>query len=93
MTAREAKPCPPYQDIAHLTANLCISDRTVDAWVKDGLLPRPRLIGGKRLWKWTEVQRYIDGDEDAISSADTEAERIRNATRAATAKSAQGQGR
>jgi hypothetical protein len=32
---------PPYQDIATLTENLCISERTVDVWVKQGLLPPP----------------------------------------------------
>jgi predicted DNA-binding transcriptional regulator AlpA len=79
--------CPPYQDIARLTENLCISERTVDNWVKEGRLPRPRLVGGKRLWKWKEVERYIDGETNtAQSSSSSEQEAIRNATRSATSK-------
>jgi DNA-binding transcriptional MerR regulator len=70
---------PPYQDIARLSTNLCLSERTVENWVKQGLLPPPKNKGGKRLWKWTEVERYLDGSEG--QGLNQEIEEIRNETR------------
>lgn len=78
---------PPYQDISTLTRNLCISERTVDDWVKEGLLPEPRRKKGKRLWKWTEVEQYMDRDATTVpASPDDQVERIRNATQAAASQ-------
>lgn len=75
---------PAYVDIARLRHHLCICDRTVDAWLKEGLLPPPRVIKGKRLWKWAEVERRLDGGASTVpSSPDEQADRIRNATKAA----------
>ncbi len=68
---------PPYQDIATLTENLCISERTVDVWVKQGLLPPPVTRGTKRLWKWSQVEQYLD----APAGPESELEDIRNETR------------
>lgn len=70
---------PPYQDISHLSANLCLSARTVEMWVKQGLLPPPKNKGGKRLWKWTEVEQYLDGPEG--HGLNQEIEDIRNETK------------
>jgi hypothetical protein len=70
---------PPYQDIGTLTANLCISERTVDVWVKQGLLPPPVTRGTKRLWKWSQVEQYLDGP--SVAGPDAELEEIRNETR------------
>lgn len=74
---------PPWQDMATLCRHLCISEPTVDNWVKRGILPAPRLRGGKRMWRWSEVDARIDRGTDA--PADPDAERIRNATRQAIA--------
>ncbi len=72
---------PAYVDTARLCQELCICERTADAWVRQGILPAPRLRGGKRLWKWTEVERHLDdGATGTPASADSEAERIRNAS-------------
>lgn len=72
---------PAYVDIARLCHELCISERTADAWVRQGVLPEPRMRGGKRLWKWMEVERYLDdGGPSVQPSADPEAERVRHAT-------------
>jgi predicted DNA-binding transcriptional regulator AlpA len=76
--------CPPYQDIATLCANLCLCESTVETWIKRGELPPPIQRGGKRLWKWSEVEKYLD--RPASSVPDAEAERIRNDTRAAVAE-------
>lgn len=73
---------PAYLDIGRLCRELCVSERTVDAWVKQGALPPPRQKGGKRLWKWREVERYLDGE----TNPDTDADEVRNATKAALAQ-------
>lgn len=70
---------PPYQDISHLSANLCLSERTVENWVKQGFLPPPKNKGGKRLWKWTEVEQYLDGSDG--QGLNQEIEDIRNETK------------
>ena len=77
---------PAYLDTARLCEELCISERTVDAWVRQGILPAPRQRGGKRLWKWIEVERCIDNGAPSVAVADPEAERIRDATRQLAAK-------
>ena len=73
---------PPYQDIDVLCEHLSISPSTVEAWTRLGKLPPPKIRDGKRLWKWIEVERSLDGwDERTQQSAGSQAERIRNATR------------
>lgn len=60
MTARKHKDfIPPWQDAATLCAHLCISPNTLDAWVARGILPAPRDRGGKRMWKWAEVDDWM----------------------------------
>lgn len=73
---------PPWQDAPTLCASICISPGTLDNWVGQGLLPPPRKIGGKRLWKWLEVERYLEAPDNA---PDAVAERIKHATRQALA--------
>jgi predicted DNA-binding transcriptional regulator AlpA len=75
---------PPWQDKATLCEHLCASENTIDAWVRQGLLPPPRKIGGKLMWKWAEVDRHLEKRADGVqSSPDAQAEAIRNATRRA----------
>jgi predicted DNA-binding transcriptional regulator AlpA len=76
---------PTYVDMRRLCEHLCITERTVDAHVRTGELPPPYRLGGKRLWKWSEVERYIRKGISDQPSADPEAERIRDATRRAFA--------
>lgn len=73
---------PAYVDKDRLCLELCISQHTVDAWTRQGILPPPRDKGGKRLWKWSEVERRLDGD-GVPPSVDATAEEIRHATRQA----------
>jgi len=71
---------PPWMDAATLAAHLCICEGTVDAWVRHGILPPPKMKGGKRMWRWADVDRQLDDDgTDMPSSADL-AERVRHAT-------------
>lgn len=71
---------PPWQDTVTLAKNISVSPSTVDNWVSQGILPPPRNRGGKRLWKWEEVDDWLT---NGPSGLDAEAERIRNATRQA----------
>jgi predicted DNA-binding transcriptional regulator AlpA len=75
---------PPFQDLRTLAEHLCTGESTIENWVKLGLVPRPRKIGGKRLWQWKEVERFLAATEVAVAAVpDAQAEAIRNATRAA----------
>jgi predicted site-specific integrase-resolvase len=76
---------PPYQDRKTLAEHLCLCEDTVEEWVKLGLLPAPRKKRGKRLWKWAEVERYLEPEDNtgAVSS-DQQLADITNAARAAT---------
>lgn len=78
---------PPWQDAPTLCAHLSISEGTIDNWVRQGLLPPARPRGGKRMWKWAEVERWLDagGDPEAQSPV-SQIERIRNATRQAASR-------
>lgn len=81
---------PPWQDISTLCKHICLSHATVEHWVKQGLLPPPKLRGGKRMWKWKDVDRYLEeGGPNVAPSADTEAERVRDAARKAIADARQ----
>ena len=53
---------PIYMDIAAMCENLCASEGTIDNWVRQGFIPPPRIIGGKRLWKTSAVIAAIDGE-------------------------------
>jgi hypothetical protein len=78
---------PPWQDASTLCAHICISEGTLDNWVRLGLLPPPKPIGGKRMWKWTEVERYLENEGGLVpSSPGAEAERIMRATREAAGR-------
>lgn len=72
---------PPYQDLATLAAHLCLSERTVEDWVTVGKLPPPKTNTGKRLWKWKEVERYLDGETALVPNDVDELTKIREATR------------
>ena len=71
---------PPFMDLATLAAHICLSERAVEEWVKDGRLPPPKTNKGKRLWRWKEVEDRLAGDLNLAHDAD-QATRIREATR------------
>jgi hypothetical protein len=77
---------PPFQDLATLAEHICCGESTIENWVRLGLFPVPKKIGGKRLWEWKVVQRHLARyDEAGAASIDQQAEAICNATRAAAA--------
>lgn len=77
---------PPFQDLATLSAHISVAESTIENWVKLGLFPLPKKVGGKRLWQWKEVEQHLARRGDNGSpSADEQADRIRAATKAAAA--------
>lgn len=81
MTDESERRPPAWVDKATLMRETCLGERTVDTWVKGGLLPPPRLIGGKLMWRWIEVDQYlVDGGARKQDCAVNEQEEIRAAT-------------
>lgn len=81
---------PPYQDLATLALHLCAGETTIENLVKLGQFPKPKKLGGKRVWSWAEVCRFIDGPQD--STTINLLERITNATRKAAGPKDNGRG-
>jgi predicted site-specific integrase-resolvase len=73
---------PPWQDAETLCAHVCIGERTLDAWVRQGILPPAKMRGGKRMWKWSEVERYMEGNTAIVPEQDL-AQKVHHATRQA----------
>lgn len=83
MSAAPAK-VPEWVDTARLCFEVCISEATVDAWVRQGILPPPVYRGGKRLWRWREVDTHLAGTAQASApSPHEQVENIRDAARKA----------
>jgi predicted DNA-binding transcriptional regulator AlpA len=72
---------PPFQDLATLAEHLSTGETTIENWVKLGQFPKPKKVGGKRLWSWKEVCRFMEGPQDPTTVSLLE--RITNATREA----------
>lgn len=75
---------PPFMDLATLSEHICSGESTIENWVRQGLFPAPKKVGGKRLWQWKEVERHLANVIDPVVP-DAQAEAIRNATKAAAA--------
>ena len=74
-------------DLATLAEHICCGESTIEGWVKQGIFPLPQKIGGKRLWRWKEVEKHLARSGDVASSLpDEHATKIREATRAALAE-------
>ncbi len=73
-------PPPPIQDLATLARNICTGESTIQEWVRKGTFPAPKLRGGKRYWRWSEVEKWFEGDDNASSTSNPR-ENIRDATR------------
>jgi hypothetical protein len=87
MMARLPYP-PPFMDLATLALHVCTGESTIENWVHLGLFPRPRKQGGKRLWRWAEVERHLAGGDDGVRPSNEDlAQRITDATRRAAAES------
>ncbi len=75
---------PPFMDLSTLSAHICAAERTIENWVSMGMFPKPRLQGGKRLWRWSDVERHLAGDSDVMHTAYSDkAREIADATKRA----------
>jgi hypothetical protein len=75
---------PPYQDLSTLALHICAGESTIENWVRMGLFPAPKKLGGKRLWCWKEVERHLAGNDSSMSSYAADlTTRITDATRRA----------
>ena len=83
MTRSQLPYPPPWQDINTLAAHLCVSTNTIEKWAEGGIIPPPRRPGRKLMWKWSEVDEWLTAGKDGL---DPQAERIRNATKAAASE-------
>lgn len=50
---------PPFQDLHTLALNICTGESTIEAWVKQGVFPQPIKVGGKRLWRWKDIEKFL----------------------------------
>lgn len=76
---------PPWQDKTTLCRHVCSCPRTVDKWVLEGILPPPRRMRGRLMWKWSEVDEYLS--RHGSSPEEALAERVKNGTRREQANS------
>jgi predicted DNA-binding transcriptional regulator AlpA len=70
-------------DLETLAKHLCHSPNTIEKWAEDGIIPPARKPGRKLLWKWSEVDDWLTAGKDSL---DPQAEKIRNATKAAASE-------
>jgi len=75
--------CPPWQDLTTLARNICAGKTTIELWVKQGRFPKPRKQGGKRMWRWEDVDRYLAGGKPQEQDAADLMARIKDGTRKA----------
>jgi predicted DNA-binding transcriptional regulator AlpA len=59
---------PPWMDTDTLAWALCTCPTSIENYVTQGKLPPPRKLGGKRLWRWKEVEGYLLKDKPQITT-------------------------
>lgn len=69
---------PTWMDAAALCQELSISVNTLDNWMKKERFPQARLRGGKRFWRWSEVDQWMEGTSDKVEEV-SPTERMRRA--------------
>jgi hypothetical protein len=74
-------------DLRTLSEHISTSESCIENWVRLGLFPPAKKVGGKRLWSWKAVEKHLAAEPElSQSSGDNELERITNATRTAATK-------
>lgn len=63
-TREKDSPIPAYVDLHRLAYELSWGESTIEAKVRLGQFPKPRNKGGKRTWKWSEVEKFMDAPDD-----------------------------
>ncbi len=75
---------PAWVDMNRLCQETCTCPNTIDNWVAKGILPPGKKRGGKLMWKWAEVDRWLENGPPV--TVDRQAEDIRNGARQAAAE-------
>jgi hypothetical protein len=70
---------PAWVDKARLAAEISGSVDTVERWVRQGLLPKGVNRGGKTLWKWKEVELWLEKGGPPEAGSELDAESMRQA--------------
>ena len=73
---------PAWIDKATLAHEICLSDRGIDQWVRDGVIPPGRMRGGKLMWRWSEVDRCLDQGGFGVQALSVE-DQVKQRARAA----------
>lgn len=60
---------PDYVSAETLAYRLDCSRSTIDAYVRDGLLPKPELIGNLPRWDFAEVRTFIKANNTRAPAA------------------------
>ena len=69
MRDRNPPPYPPdYVSADTLAYRLDCSRATIDAYVKEGRLPKPEMIGNLVRWDFTEVRAFIKAQNTSNNS-------------------------
>jgi hypothetical protein len=69
---------PTWVDKARLCFEISQSDRGVDLWVQQGIIPPGRMRGGKLIWRLSEVNACLDrGTPEGQSVEDQVRQRAR----------------
>src|SRR6516164_6415429 len=85
-TMERTNELPPFQDLTTLARNICAGKNTIERWVKQGIFPKPKRQGGKRLWCWNEVEQHLGKKRNPRQDDAELIARITNGTRAALAQ-------
>jgi hypothetical protein len=73
---------PAWVDKARLCVETCASTDTVEEWVRRDILSAGQKRGGKLLWRWADVDKWLQqGGANGQEVADLDAEGMRAATR------------
>jgi hypothetical protein len=64
---------PEYVCTQTACRQLDMSDDTFDKYVREGVLPGPKLRGGLVRWKWSEIVAALDGGGAVVIEASQDA--------------------
>lgn len=79
----EREKVPEWVDMARLCFECCTCPSTVDVWVRERLLPPPRRVRGKLMWRWRDVDAWLASGGPPGEDSDSLEARITASTKQA----------
>jgi predicted DNA-binding transcriptional regulator AlpA len=61
---------PPWVDVETLVWATCSTKTSIENYVEQGKLPPPRKLGGKRIWRWAEVEDWLNNGPPSAKLSD-----------------------